>query len=66
MAGKESLQSEDKGFAEKTGANVRNVGIAVILASLFPVPALEAFFLPGAGLAASGEIFRRATKKRRK
>jgi hypothetical protein len=54
---------QNLGFAEKTGANVRNVGIVIAVLGLLPV--LRELVLPGAGLAASGEIFRRATKKKK-
>ncbi len=52
------------GFAEKTGANVRNVGIVIAVLGLLPM--LEALVLPGVGLAVSGEIFKRVTKKKQK
>lgn len=51
-------------FREQTGANVRNVGIVIAIIGL--LPALSELVIPGAGLAASGEIFRRTNKPKQK
>lgn len=58
---------QQPGFAERTGATVRNVGIVIGLVGLLGMWAdwrlpNEGLALGGAGLAASGEIFRRVAK----
>ena len=56
------MASHERNFGESVGENARNVGLGLIAISLFVRPDL--FFVPGAGLAVSGEIFRRVSKKK--
>jgi hypothetical protein len=53
---------QGQNFGERNGARVRNVGIVIAILGLLPI--LEALVLPGVGLAASGEVFRRVSKKK--
>lgn len=57
-----NVEGQSATGGERVGGIARNLGILVAVFGLVPV--LDALLLPGAFLAASGEIFRRVSKKK--